>query len=70
VVVLAGNVFSGMDVNIAHAGKDQAIVAEDMLRRPQARADGRDDAVLDTHLTGTHAVNVCQSSFNDNPAHE
>src|SRR5262249_43072557 len=68
--LLAGHIFAGVDVDIAHAGEDQAVVTEDVIGLPQIGPDGANRAVVDNDLAGANAVDVGQSALNDYAVHE
>src|SRR5207249_4736639 len=63
--LLAGDVFAGVDVDIAHAGEDQAALAKDVCRVAKMDTDGGDDAAVDGDLAVPHAVDIGQGSFDD-----
>jgi hypothetical protein len=54
-----------MDVDVPHAGEDEAVVAEAMRRFAESVADGGDDAVLDAELAAADAARVGESAFDD-----
>ena len=56
------DVVAGMDVDVAHAGKDQAIVAELDLRTAQSRADLDNPFPLDADLARRHAVWIYEAA--------
>lgn len=62
------HVIAGVDVNIAHAGEDEALVAELHVGPPELRTNFDDLCVLNADLTRRHPAGAYESAGNNHVA--
>jgi hypothetical protein len=57
-----------VDVDVTHAGEDQAIIPKNMIGSSQVCTHGSDAAILNEDLSRTHRVDVRQPPFHKDQA--